>query len=65
MYTYTCIKCDHTAVREKFIKRVLSIVFHPAHEEMRAFVSVVCPQCGDLIIIEYDFFSCKTTKRSE
>ena len=60
--TYACSACQWSGEENKFVTKILSIMYRPRHENIQAFKQIKCPKCQSLVTIIFETLSGTTVK---
>ena len=52
--TYACSACQWSGEENKFVTKVLSIMYRSKHDNIQAFKQIKCPKCNNLVTIIFE-----------
>lgn len=56
---FSCRECKLTGEENRFVVKIISIMYRPKHENIQAFKSIKCPNCHQLVTIIYETLDCE------
>ena len=52
--TYACSACQWSGEENKFVTKILSIMYRSKHDNIQAFKQIKCPHCHNLVTIIFE-----------
>lgn len=51
---YVCSACQWSGEENKFVTKILSIMYRSKHDNIQAFKQIKCPKCNNLVTIIFE-----------